>query len=171
MSWNSIYQITTEPMPLGDYMRESDFHGSPFISDICDYLDDVNVGGYRDRIHVFAADILTRCGNCVEVETTFPDDGYPILSFTFKDGFKQEYFRNRFAKFQKEAERIARTSFEDFCEEGVSTYHLVNYICEEYETYIVPGDDADSYIEMDTFIREAVAGRRYYVGGIVNYHY
>jgi hypothetical protein len=100
----------------------------------------------------------------------FNDDG----SFTITEDFR-EYFRDRYNTFRQLATDASSMTFEEFARFPIPSNMVEsNQVYDQkYGTYIATDlldDEILDVITFDTWLRGAVAGRKYYLGGVVLYH-
>ena len=152
-----IYQISTEPVKLEDYLCESDFSEHWFIGSIADYVDrDVD----RD------ADIKNLREHLVNVALFDTVDSFVILP-----SGKETYFADAYAAFTAARDKTISMGLSEFASVGFSApvYSMKNAFCDKFALYV--SSDEFNTIPFDEFIRCADSGCRYYIGGTLDYHY
>lgn len=155
-----IYQITTAPVTTGEYLSEGFFDEHWFVGSIADY-----VGGGLNREEEL--DSLKESLTRTKVAVFHSDECFTVLP----DG-KKTYFKNAFAKFSEAVKKAALATLEDFAGNGECSslvWRIKNCYCEEFG-YYVSSDEFDT-IPFDEFIRNAEPGERYYIGGVLDYHF
>lgn len=155
-----IYQITTDPVPADEYLSEGYFYEHWFVGSIADYV----AGGLKreSEIDSFKELLVKRT-----VAVFHGDDCFSILPHG-----KEAYFRYAYADFNDAVKKAASISLEDFAGNGECSslvYRIKNSFCDKFGPY-VSSDEFDT-IPLDDFIRDAELGKRYYIGGILDYHW
>jgi hypothetical protein len=152
-----IYQIATDPVKKEDYISEHDFFDHWFTDSIADYVSgEVNraadIKWFRDRLAGIAAfDTLD--------------------SFVIVPGGREAYFTRAYESFVAAREKTVKLGLAEFASNGEFDglmHQMRNAFCGKYEFY-VSSDEFDT-IPLDDFIRKAEIGRRYYIGGTLDYH-
>ena len=155
-----IYQITTEPVPADEHLSESYFCEHWFVGSIADYV----AGGLNHGLEI---DCFKESLVKSRVAFFHSDDCFSILPRG-----KETYFRHTFADFSDAVKKAASVSLEDFAGNGECSslvYRIKNSFCDKFGPY-VSSDEFDT-IPLDEFIRDAEPGKRYYIGGILDYHW
>ena len=157
-----IYQITTAPITPEEYLTDNDFYEHWFIGSIADYVDD-------DINREYELSCFRESLEESKVAVFSSDDSFTILP----DG-KEAYFNGAYRSFMeviKKATAVSLAEFSGTCDNDCAslTYKIKSSFCEEFGPY-VSSDEFDT-IPLDEFIRDAVPGERYYIGGILDYHW
>jgi len=161
MSHSRIFQINPEPLAPEKHITEDDFYDHWFLDSVADYLsDDVNriddCKWLRKRLEIVA-----------HFDT---DDTFAILP-----GGKEAYFTKAYKEFVAARERTMTLGLAEFSSgQGFSEPVRVmsDAFNEEFGFYVAQGDPDEFEVEtLDEFIRFAEIGCRYYIGGILDYHY
>ena len=88
---------------------------------------------------------------------------------TFSSNVRR-YFKEKYEAFIKEAEKLSKTSFDDFIS-GNSTnmfFRMNEAYSDRYGFYVYSDD---GFLDtLDNFMREVKDGDVYYIGGVVDYH-
>jgi hypothetical protein len=153
-----IYQITTAPVKKEDYISEHDFFDHWFTDSIADY-----VSGDVDR----AADIKWLRDGLADIAAFSTFDSFVIVPRG-----REAYFTRAYESFVAAREKTIELGLAEFAsngEFGGLMYQMRNAFCDKYAFY-VSSDEFDT-IPLDEFIRKAEIGRRYYVGGTLDYHF
>jgi len=162
-----IYQLAESPVPVNDYIDLGYFFEHRFCVEIADSVDD---GLDRDsEIKMFCETYANR-----GVITANGDQ-----SFELTQNGKSAYFGNAFPAFNAAISELGQITEGDFQNyhgkvSGL-VYKLRNSFNEQFGDYIAifADDDPDDFrlITMDEFMREAVVGKTYYIGAIIDYHW
>lgn len=153
----SIIQLFEEKVDRNNFISEEDFYDSSFVGVIADYVQDVTDKERENLVKDFLE-------MCAEKGAEVGDD-YVI----FTKEFKENHFRHNFNKLK---ELMEKASLDDFINDRMFAYNLQMYVEDRFDTYIYEGDRGLSYPKsFDSFVREVEVGLKYYVGGVVDYHY
>jgi hypothetical protein len=163
MGYNAIFQVHDEPLPADKYITAEDIEGAD-----CDHFYD----------HVRSLHKAERAAEIGELQdfmesigiAVFHDDG----SFTLTEDFR-EYFRDKYDTLLQIAADIQSMTFEQFAthSQSINMAALDQAYDQKYGTYIADYLLDDAVLDVttfDTWLRGAVAGRKYYLGGVVLYH-
>jgi hypothetical protein len=150
-----IFQLTEEPIDKDDYMTEWSFCEDSFVGAVADYVSD-----NCDR----EEDIKWLIKSLEDVKEYFTHNP-KNQSITFHPGFKVEYFRERFKKFN---ELVSGTTLEVFAN-GSNAYELKSTIEDKYSFYV----HHEYWEPFDSFVRSLPSDEdeTCYFGGTVDYHY
>ena len=89
--------------------------------------------------------------------------------FVFKPDFKQIWFAEKHRAFIEEAQRLAKVPLDDFIR-CVDLHDLRDAYDTRYEAYVCYTEESSEVtFTLDEFIRSAVPGRAYYIGGACDY--
>lgn len=159
-----IIQISHEPIAEEDYLDEYRYVDG-FVGHIADYVSE------SDR----ASDIdwLENCLNgAIEVSK---DKSF----FWVTD--KAKYFERKFEGFQEYARKLSGFTLEDFAGDGEARewgesldsvmWKLRSIYDDEYAFYVDDGDEYAGIETLDSFMRRAVNGDKYYLGATFDYHF
>lgn len=156
---NIIYQITTSPIKSDEYLSENDFCEHWFVGSIADYVND---NEYRDdEIKCLRESFVKN-----QVAVFNEDDSFTILP----EG-KENYFETAFKKCMETIKTASLMTLGEFVDKEKSfmlIFDIKNNYCNKFNDY-VSSNEFDT-IPLDEFIRQAVPGTQYYIGGILSYH-
>jgi hypothetical protein len=151
---STIFQLEEKPLRFEeDWACEEDFYDD-FVGTIADYVsEDVD---REEEINYFVK-YLGQYGIIYNSEEQ---------SIVFPEGFKAEYFSERFFKLKKIVEDI---TIEEFSTDSTKVWILKNLIEEKYGIYIY---HKGSWKTFDEFIRYNLQeGQKYYIGNVLDYHF
>ena len=155
-----IFQITTSPIPESDYLSDDYYWDHWFVGSIADY-----VSGDNDR----EEDITHLRDRLQDLKTAiFNKDN----SFLISPNGKNEYFKSAYSKFieaVKKASDISLETFSSGVECGPLLYDIKTNYCDKFYWYVCT-EDFDT-IPLDEFMRSVEPGEKYYIGGVLDYHY
>jgi len=161
MAYDQIYQITTEPLSADEYITENDFIEHWFVGAISDGVSSRDID--RDEEIRFFREWLEK----KKVALFSNDDSFFIMP-----GGKEKYFEDAFTRFREAATKAADMTIEEFAG-GSDCTELVRIIstsfCEKFGPYV--SSDEFYTMSLDKFIRESEIGKRYYINGILQYHW
>lgn len=157
---NYIYQITEELLAPKKWASEYIFMDTPELLPIAD---SVVVAENR-------SDAIQKLGAWMEENQLGSMIGE---SFILVQGAADHHFAGRFEPFHKAAAKLCAMSEQQFIHEQVQAEELIYSIrrsfCDPFEMYVLLDENAPP-ITMDEFMRTAVPGIRYYIGGVLDYH-
>ena len=161
MSHSRIYQITSEPVAPGKLITEDDFCEHWFLGSVADYVND-DVNRLDD-----CKWLSKRLENVVIFDAP---DSFAVLS-----GGKEIYFAKAYKEFVAARQKTMALGLAEFSS-GQGFSELVSIMSdaynEEFGFYVAKGDsDEFEIVTMDEFVRFAEIGCRYYISGILDYHY
>lgn len=151
---NRIIQVGLEPIKENDYFSEVDFCESHFMYDVADYVSD-DCDRARD------IDALRGIKGCLVAS----DERGEYLQVVNKE----EYFAPAFDRFKSLLKGLADCSLADFAEGRVDMWEIGNAYEMKFDTYFY--FDSDDIVTFDEFVRNAITGTKYYIGGTMDYHY
>ena len=161
MSHSRIFQITLEPVAPEKFIAEDDFHDHWFLDSVADYVSE-------DVIRFDDTNWLRR--QLEKVAQFDTADTFAILR-----GGKEVYFAKAYKEFVAARQETMTLGLAEFASgEGFSEPMRImkDAFNEEFGFYAALGDSDDfEIVTLDEFIRSAEIGRRYYIGGILDYHY
>lgn len=156
-----IFQMTEAVKDKKDYIKPSDYYDHWFTSSVADYVSEA--GEREEEIQDWLSDIK---GCRIEREGK---------RFVFLVEDKKAFFKQKYEGFVFRLNKLTEYSFEDFCEgnAGMSSmmWHLNNCYSGGFELYIEDSGEWEGVQTLEKFIRRAEEGKRYYIGGVVDYHY
>ena len=155
-----IFQITTEYVQKEEYISESDFWEHWFVGNIADYVSD-DVDRAEEILN------LRQYFESMKVAEFSEDNSFKLLT----DG-KVKYFKTEFKRFSESVKKAADVNLEEFasgakCEDLV--FNIKSSYCDKFGWYV--SSEEFGTIPMDEFIRSAEPGKRYYIGGVLDYHW
>ena len=153
-----IFQISKNPIPKCDYIKDSNYYDHWFTNSVADY-----VNGDTDR-----DDDIKWLKDCYEEKGLLfgVDDGGEYL--VIED--KTKYFAANFETFQSALEKLSQTTLDNFVkgECGYALYKLKSAYSDKFGFYAECEDD--NLEEFDNFVRLADVGIKYYIGATIDYH-
>lgn len=156
----TIYQITTVPVEIDDYISEYDFYEHWFVGSIADYVaGDLNRG--------YELSCFRKSLENIGV-ATFTDDE----SFTILPNGKTTWFQGQHKGFIAAAKKASELRLEEFSSVGdndMLVFEIQSSFCDEFGPY-VSSEEFDT-IPLDKFIRNCKPGEKYYIGGVLDYHW
>jgi superfamily II helicase len=149
-----IYQLSNEIIKEDDLLYEEELYDD-FVGQIADY-----VNGNIDR-------------NAAINELVISLTPYGIIydptdqSIVFKKGFKESFFKERFAKLKKYVSELTLEEFSGSTD-TFPLYCIKKTIEDKYGMYIYSDN---VYITLDEFVRNMEEGKKYYFGSAIDYHF
>ena len=148
-----IFQVSMEPIDKDDYIEESYYYDHWFTNSVADYVSD-------DCDRKKDIQWLKDCVNGIAF-------GYDDHGVCFVVKSKEEYFSRAFDAFKNVLERIKDCTIEEFATGIDGMWKLKDLYEEKFGFYV----DADGELmAFDSFVRHCTVGRKYYIGGTVDYH-
>lgn len=148
-----IFQVSMEPINEGEYIAEDDYYEHWFTREWADYVSD-------DCDRNSGIEWLNSCAKGYTVD----EDGngkYLIVTS------KERYFANAYERFTEALDKIGKPTLEEFAN-GIDLWYLKNAYEDKCGFYI----DADGELmTFDSFIRRCVINEKYYIGGVLDYHF
>lgn len=168
-----IFELSAQQMHPDDYVQKDYFYGydgivNGFTGHIADHVSDE-----VDRDESIEWLIKYLQNNAGKKYFTFnEEEGYIV----FHKGFKTAYFRERYQKFKRIANNL---TLDEFSGEGSAPIEYIlkladlkNLIQKTHGFYVLRKDDGSNVIQtLDSFVRHSVYHKRYYIGGVMDYHY
>jgi len=151
---STIFQLEEKPLRFEeDFASEEDFYEG-FVGIIADYVsEDVD---REEEINYFVT-YLGKYGIIYNSEEQ---------SIVFPEGFKAEYFSERFFKLKKIIEDL---TIEEFSTDSTKVWLLKNLIEEKYGIYIY---HKGAWKTFDEFVRYNLKeGQKYHIGTVLDYHF
>lgn len=148
-----IFQVSMNPINKGEYICEGDYYEHWFTREIADYVsDDCSRDGSIDWL-----------GGDARGYIIGKDDNGEYLIITSKE----EYFANAYENFMNELNKIGKPTLKEFVN-GIDLWYLKNANEDRFGFYI----DADGELmTFDAFVRRCIINEKYYIGGVVDYHF
>ncbi len=148
-----ICQLSQKPIDKSDYITEDMFYDD-FVGTVGDYVQESPTGRKEDIEWLMA--IIEDYGaiyNSSEESILFPI------------GFKENYFKESYEKLK---EAVQNMSLEQFASDSIIVSTLKLLIDSKYGFYIY----TTHWQTLDNFVRcELKEGEKYYIGGILDYHF
>lgn len=157
----NIYQISQNPIPAEEWITESDFYFSVFLGEIANKVDSVT-----DR-----EERITELGNWLRQQGLGSIQGNKLT--LNPDMLEKPYYAERYEKFKEAAQTLSRVSRERYLEDLDGIRNMISEIEEqviETRSHYVCWDSEDP-IPLDEFLRTAVCGKPYYIGGVCKFQY
>lgn len=156
-----LYQISKTPINEDDRITERDMYdGNDFVPIIADYVSEIEEG-YDEEDVEWLARLLKEAAEF---------DGK-----TFVITNKKAYFEKKFERFLESIDELKEVAtletfmdykFNDLNEAYYSLKDAYDRTCEFYIT-----SDYNGYETLDSFMRWAEEGERYYIGTVFDYHF
>lgn len=155
-----IYELSKKKVEPKDFINADyilNYHGH-FIGGVVDYVSD-----YVDR----------------EAELEHLANGFKKYSakydaenerFTFPKEFKFNYFKDDLEKFKQEVKKVFEDDGLKYFVDNFFAHDLIRLIKRTLDAYIYLKDD-DRLILLEDFIRELEPNEKYYIGGVVDFHF
>lgn len=148
-----IIQFSLSPIYEDDYMTEDDFIDNGFVGWIADY---VNSDIDRDDYIQWFLDFVEPYG----IEYNSEDQ-----SVIFLPGFKRKYFEERL---QKLKDYVQNLSIESFASDIFVSSDIQKLVEDEFGFYVYEDGDL---MPFDYFVRTLSEGQKYFIGGVLDYHF
>ena len=156
-----LYQISKAPINEDDRITERDMYdGGDFVPTIADYVSEIEEGYDKEDVEWFA--------KALNGVAEFDGKSFTIIN-------KEAYFREKFNNFLESIDELKRAAtFEAFIDYKFNSlsdayYSLKNAYDYAYAFYIT--SDYNGYETLDSFMRWAEEGEKYYIGTVFDYHY
>lgn len=164
---NRIYQISTSPIKQEDFISENDLTEHPFVSLVADHVD-----GGTDRVED-VRDFISILGYW-ESEDYITLTESSSIAFAFLPDAKEKYFSLKYAAFVEARDKTTGMGLSDFAS-GIAFENALDDMksafCYGLGTYMaIKGESEYEIVPLDHFIRHAIIGQRYHIGGTVGYH-
>lgn len=159
-----IFQLSndevTEPLTESSIIINNEW----FVSQIADYVNE-NTNRESDidwLLQTFNEEI------CKYI-TVFKMNG-SYVSITFKPGFKEEYFREKFIRLKELVKNLTLEEFSD--SSSITAYSIKDEVESKFGFYVY-NNETEFIIPFDTFVRElnGTVEETYYFGNTINYHW
>jgi len=157
-----IFELSTKEVPEKDWVKIDDLPES-FFGRISDWADEVEKE-YRNSDINWLIQFFKGLGK---------REGDTI---SFQPDLKEQFFRTNYLKFVEAANRLAQCSYEEFAGIKISSqfrmahYELKEAFDDEFGFYIYDHNNCE-LCTLDSWIRDADLTKKYYVGGIIDYHF
>ncbi|ERM91233.1 hypothetical protein O163_11415 [Caldanaerobacter subterraneus subsp. yonseiensis KB-1] len=151
---STIFQLEEKPLRFEeDFVCEEDFYDD-FVGIVANYVsEDVD----REEEINYLVKYLEKYKIIYNSEEQ---------SIVFPEGFKGEYFSERFFKLKKFIEDLI---IEEFSTDSTKVWILKNLIEEKYGIYIY---HKGTWKTFDEFVRHNLKeGQKYYIGTVLDYHF
>lgn len=159
-----IFQLSndevTEPLTESSIIAFNEW----FVNQIADYVDE-NTNRESD------IDWLLQTFNeetCKYITVFKTNDLY--VSITFKPGFKEEYFREKFTRLKELVKNLTLEEFSD--SSSITAYSIKDEVESKFGFYVY-NNETEFIIPFDTFVRElnGTVEETYYFGNTIDYHW
>ena len=149
-----IFQVSMNPIPKEDYIRESFYYDHWFTSEIADYVNgdtdrenDIEwLQGYSDAF-IFGAD----------------DGGKYFIVQN-----KEKYFEPNFKRFMEALNKIKDCTIQDFATGFFDMWTLKDAYEDKFGFYVNADGETMTF---DSFVRGCATGEKYYIGATIDYHF
>ncbi|MBE0069946.1 hypothetical protein [Thermoanaerobacterium thermosaccharolyticum] len=149
-----IYQLSNEIIKEDDLLYEEELYDD-FVGQIADY-----VNGDIDRNAAINELVVSLMPYGIIYDPT-------DQSIVFKKGFKESFFKERFAKLKKYVSELTLEEFSGSTD-TFPLYCIKKTIEDKYGMYIYSDN---VYITLDEFVRNMEEGKKYYFGSAIDYHF
>lgn len=149
-----IYQLNDEIIDKDDFLTEEELYDN-FVGIIADYVD-----GDIDRDAAINELVISLTPYGIIYDPT-------EQSIVFKKGFKEAFFKERFAKLKKYVSELTLEEFSGTAD-TFPLYYIKKTIEDKYGTYIYFNNVC---IIFDEFIRNMKEGQKYFFGSAIDYHF
>lgn len=160
-----IFQIENYPIFEDERLSSADFDCEHwFVREIADYVCDVDAR--EENIDMFIDDVIKPLGECAEL---VQESGQ--VYFTLHHGFREKYFVERYKRFCTILQKLSLSiTLEDFAsgEVGGDMYALKSAYNDRYGWWV---NSEDGLYTLDDWIRHAQTETKYYLGGVLDYHF
>ena len=158
---SKIFQISMEPINEYEYICEDDYYDHWFTNQIADYVSD-------DCDREVTIKWLSDCLNGCNIDKD--QNGYYLVVSN-----KEEYFKRSFERFIQALGEIGIPTLDDFIKpHGVDLWHLQDAYEDKYGFYVDYASHSGYGMELmtfDYFVRMCQVNTKYYIGGVVDYHF
>lgn len=155
--YSKIFQLEETPISEDEYITGLNAEYEWFKNSVADFTEITN---RKDTINNLK--LLSEFG--VQVDTNMNGAFLRVTD-------KEEYFKWDYKFYQRRLKKALNLSFEDFCRTDKADDDIYN-ICSTYE------DKFGNYVLFDGilctfryFIRTRELNKKYYIGGVLKYHY
>lgn len=151
-----IIQVSRKPIQEKDYFTEERYYDHWFTYQIADYVSgDVN----REE------DIKWLKGTSAGIVVDRDEHGHYLMICD-----KKKHFKDKFTEFERVISELKGISLDEFINSiEYKTFMLRNSYEDRYGFYI--DEDDDSLSSLDSFVRNGEINVKYYIGGVVDYHF
>jgi hypothetical protein len=161
MSHYRIFQIKESPILMEGYIKEQDFSEHWFVGSVADSVSD-ECDRSEDILSLMS---LLEKKNVAE----FDGKGDP---FRILPSGKEAYFAKAYECFVEARRSMLGAGLAEFASSSDFAEAMRLMCCsfdEEHGYYVSP--NTDEIFTFDQFIRYSEIGKRYYIGGTLDYHY
>ena len=149
-----IFQVDTKPISDYDYIEEDNYFDHWFLNQIADYVSD-------DYDRDASIEWLAECANGCEID--HDNNGYYLVVCD-----KEAYFKNKYDMFVGALNKLGIPTIDQFVN-GIDMWQFESAYDDKFGFYI---DSSDfGLITLDEFIRRSNELDKYYIGGVVDYHF
>lgn len=154
-----IFQITAEPIPEDNYITEVDFWDHWFVGAVADYVS--NDADREEEI-----ELLRKTLEKTQIAAFKEDDSFILLP-----NAKKTYFRDAYIRFIRAVGAVISATLEEFMAKEISDkmFAINQSFSDKFGKYV--SSDEFGTVTFDEFMRKAEIGKRYYIGGVVDYHH
>lgn len=159
-----IFQLSnneiTEPLTESSIILSNEW----FVSQIADYVNE-----NTDRENDIDWLLQTFNEEVFKYITVFKMNGF-YVSITFKPGFKEEYFREKFTKLKDLVKNLTLEAFSN--SSSIAAYSIKDKVESRFGFYVY-NNETEFIIPFDTFVRElnGTVEETYYFGNTIDYHW
>ena len=167
MSHSRIFQISEKPLVQENFITDDDFHEHWFVGSVAEY-----VSGDNDRSEDIRC-LRDRLTN-LRVARFGIDKSYSRISFVILPEGKERYFSHAYERFVEARKKTIEMGLPEFASGVVFAglaHQMESAFCEKFAFYVSQNENEFDIVPLDEFIRGAEVGQRYYIGGVLDYHY
>ncbi len=155
--FNTIIQLSRIPIEKENYIKEKKYYTDlNFVGEVADYVEET---GWNSAIEMFR--------EFLKGIAVFDGDMFMIIN-------KEKYFEQKYKSFKELVSALNNTSLEDFSTYLSCTAMYMRQLQENYDRafdfYIDDDGESLGLVTLDTFMRHAENGQKYYIGNTIGYH-